>query len=518
MLNRDQKIQIGNTLNQYKTRCNQLEDEISVLRSAIYQLSLLPNGIYVGLDRQTQKLQTNIQENQDSNKIKKSVELLVNAMSDLQLKKQAIKVNISEFIKKGTSILGKMIVTVKDQKTFEYAEKLLQAETNEQALLMQFTQVLEESVNWVNEQLNFCSQNHSELLQQKEMSQLIINRQINGRLSQLVKHLIIPEVLATKMATLKTNLAQQLSIESLGSVVDNLTDLVIEAFNLEHHHLKGFFNIFATNLQDFGDYLQESNKNNLQVQADSRQLEKGVQDNIKTIKFHIDQSKSIQGLSNKVEENLESIAKDLKTYRRKETKRIKAYEGKIAVLQTKLIETESIVENLKQQLASHKVQINQDFLTRLPDRAAYDEHILSAFHRWQRGYGEISLGLANIDHFKEINDKYGYLAGDKILKELAALFKSSLRSVDFIARYGGEEFIFVFEHTNARDAWKVLDALRMTVEDNRFFFGEMRLAITISLGLSTFKHGDNIDRLFARVAGAMDQAKQGGRNRVILSD
>ncbi len=258
MLNRDQKNHIQHTLKQYKNRCNQLEDEINVLKSAIYQLSRLPNGIYVGLDRQTQNLQSNIQENQNSTKIKKSVELLINAMSDLQLKKQSNRANISEFVKKGTCILGKMIVTLKDQQTFEYAEKLLQAETNEQALLMQFTQVLDESVNWVNEQINFCRNNHFNLLQQKDMSKLIINEQINRRLNQLIKYLIIPDALSSKFAQLKANLDRQLTIESLSIVVDNLTDLVIEAFNLEHHHLKGFLALFSSNLQNFEDHFARS--------------------------------------------------------------------------------------------------------------------------------------------------------------------------------------------------------------------------------------------------------------------
>ncbi|MBA2710727.1 MAG: GGDEF domain-containing protein [Tatlockia sp.] len=513
MLNRNQKNQ---TLKQYQTRCNQLEDEINVLKSAIYQLSVLPNGISVGLDRQTQNLQTNIQENQDTNKIKKSVEMLINAMSDLQLNKQVDKANIFEFVKKGTCILGKMIVTLKDQRTFEYAEKLLQAETNEQALLLQFTQVLDESVNWVNEQINFCRHNHSDLPQQKDMSKLIINEQINHRLSQLIEHLIVPDELSRKFANLKANLDRKLTVESLGEVVDNLADLVTEAFNLEHHHLKGYLNIFASNLHNFDDHLKESNQNNLHVLGDSKELETGVLDNIKTIRFHIEHSKSIQGLANKVDVNLESISTNIKKFRRNEAKHIKTYEVKISNLQTKLTETFSIVENLKEQLASHKVQINQDFLTHLPDRAAFEEHILKAFHRWQRGYGEISVGLANIDHFKVVNDKSSYLAGDKVLKEMAILFKSSVRSVDFIARFSGEEFIFIFEHTSAHEALKVLDNLRLAVQDNRFNYEEIRLAITVSIGLSSFQHGDTVDSVMNRVVKAMQKAKESGRNRLIL--
>ncbi|MBA2652697.1 MAG: diguanylate cyclase [Tatlockia sp.] len=517
MLERELKNKIDSTLSDYKNRCDKLEDEINVLKSAIYQLSLLPNGIYVGLDRQMHNLQTNIQENKDSNKIKKSVELLVNAMSDLRQKKQENKLNISEFVKKATNILGKMIVTVKDQKTFEYVQKLIHAETDEQALLVHFTQILDDSVNWVNESLNFCQHNHSQLIQQKEMSELVLNNQISVKLGQLLKHLVIPESLAAKLVRLQGNLAKRLTVDSLDNVVNNLTDLVIEAFNLEHSHLKGFLNIFAANLQEFGSYLQLSTHNNLQTKNEVKQLEKGVQSNIKSIRENIEQSKNIKVLSNKVEVNLESIAKQIKTYRRTEIIRIKNVEEKISSLQAKLTEMESIVDNIKLKLSSHKIQLNRDFLTGLPNRVACEEYLLGAFHRWERGFGEISMGLVNIDHFKTINDKYGYLAGDAVLKQIGTLFRSSLRAVDFVARYSGEEFIIILEHTPPSDAWAVFDKLRIAVEETAFNNNDLKLSLTVSFGLSIFQHGDTLEKLFVRVNEAMNQAKHAGRNQTILN-
>ena len=517
MLERELKNQMVSTLSEYKVRCDKLEDEINVLKSAIYQLSLLPNGINVGLDRQMHNLQNNIQENQDSNKIRKSVELLVNAMSDLRQKKHENKVNISEFVKKGTNILGKMIVTVKDQKTFEYVQKLINAETNEQELLVQFTQLLDDSVNWVNESLNFCQQNHSQLVQQKEMSELVLSNQISVRLGDLLKHLLIPESLAAKLVRLENNLAKKLTVYSLSNVVDNLTDLVVESFNLEHSHLKGFLNIFATNLQEFGAYLQLSTQNNLQTKNEVKLLEKGLQGNIKSIRNHLGQSENIKELSPKVEENLDSIAKQIKIYRKTETLRIKNVEEKIGDLQTKLTEMESIVDNIKHKLSSRKIQLNRDFLTSLPNRMACEEYLFGAFHRWQRGFGEISMGLVNIDHFKTINDQYGYLTGDEILKQIATIFRSSLRAVDFVARFGGEEFIIILEHTSPPDAWFVFDKLRVAVEETEFYCHELKLTLTVSFGFSAFQHGDTIEKIFVRVNEAMNQAKHGGRNQVILN-
>lgn len=346
--------------------------------------------------------------------------------------------------------------------------------------------------------------------------QLTVDSQINARLNQIIEHLLIPDVFATKLAALKSNLTQQLTIESLTNVIDNLTDLVIEAFNLEHYKFKECLNTFVTYLQDFNSGLQLSMNNNLQFQTDTKQLEAELQDSIQTIKCHIDQSKTIGELTGKIEGNLELMTDQIKSYREKESKRIDSYEEKIRTMQAKLNETELNVEKIKNQLSSHKIQVNQDFLTGLPNRLAYDDYVVKVFHRWQRGFGEISLALADIDHFKEINSKYGYQAGDKILKKIAKIFKSTLRTVDFIARYGGGEFVFILERTAVHDAWKVFENLQVTVEETAFCYGDSKIVVTASFGLTSLQHGDDIKTFFARAEEAKSRAKHRGRNQVIL--
>lgn len=123
---------------------------------------------------------------------------------------------------------------------------------------------------------------------------------------------------------------------------------------------------------------------------------------------------------------------------------------------------EHYVANLNNQLVSPKG--HRDRLTDLPNRASYEENILSAYHRWQRGFGELSLAVTNIDHFKEINTNHGHLAADQLLKEVVVFFKSSVRAVDFIARYNATEFVFIFERTQVHQATMILENLRETIE------------------------------------------------------
>jgi diguanylate cyclase len=442
MLERELKTKIANTISRYKLKCDQLEDEINVLKSAIYQLSLLPNSIHVGLDKQMHNLQANLKENKDGKKIKKSVESLVNAMSNLKEK-----------------------------------EKNAPNET---------------------------------------ATELLLTNQINSRFNQLLEHLFIPEDLSNKFQTVKENLNQKLTAELLTNVVDAITDLVIESFNLEHNQFKGFLNRFVDYLHDFTKYLELTDLNNVETHQESEQFETELENNIKQIHHHISEAKTIEELAIKVENSLDEIGQQIRLHREKEQQRIKEYDEKIVMLQGKLEEAECGAEKIRNQLSFHKVRINQDSLTGLPNRTAYDEYILAAFHRWQRGFGELSLGIADIDHFKAINDKYGHLAGDRVLKKVASIFKSSIRAVDFIARYGGEEFIFLFERTSAHDGGKVLENLRIAVEECEFYYRDTRVQITASFGLTAFQHEDSLETFFARADEAMYQAKKNGRNQVIV--
>ncbi|PJE12280.1 MAG: hypothetical protein CK430_07740 [Legionella sp.] len=442
MLERELKTKIANTLSRYKLKCDQLEDEINVLKSAIYQLSLLPNSIHVGLNKQMQNLQANLKENKDSKKIKKSVESLVSAMSNIKEK-----------------------------------EKPSPHQTTTAPLL---------------------------------------NNQINSRFNQLLEHLLIPEDLSNKFQAVKENLNQQLTAELLTKVVDSITDLVIESFNLEHNQFKGFLNKFVDYLHDFSRYLELTDLNNVESHQESGKFETELENSIQQIHQHIGEAKTIEELADKVEDSLEEIGEHIRLHREKEQQRIKEYDEKIMSLQSKLEEAECGAEKIRNQLTFHKVRINQDSLTGLPNRTAYDEYILAAFHRWQRGFGELSLGIADIDNFKAINDKYGHLAGDRVLKKVASIFKSSIRAVDFIARYGGEEFIFLFERTSAPDGGKVLENLRIAVEECEFYYRDTRVLITASFGLTAFQHEDTLDSFFARADEAMYQAKKMGRNQVIV--
>jgi two-component system cell cycle response regulator len=143
------------------------------------------------------------------------------------------------------------------------------------------------------------------------------------------------------------------------------------------------------------------------------------------------------------------------------------------------------------------------------------EHLEKEIGRAKRHRRPLTLLMFDLDHFKQINDQHGHLAGDHVLKEVARLVLGRIREGEVLARYGGEEFALVLPETPLEAASTVAEAIRRTIESNVFEFGGERIPVTISCGVAIL---DEADRTGAELIGRADEklytAKRGGRNRV----
>jgi len=155
-----------------------------------------------------------------------------------------------------------------------------------------------------------------------------------------------------------------------------------------------------------------------------------------------------------------------------------------------------------------------DPLTQIRNRRSFFEmakHYLKLAHREDELF---SLIMFDIDFFKKINDTYGHLVGDEILKFLARGIKENLRESDIFARIGGEEFIILLPKTNIEEALGVAQSIRAFVENHPYKDDAKSIPITISLGVSQFENEKLISELMHRVDTALYSAKEKGRNRV----
>jgi diguanylate cyclase (GGDEF)-like protein len=125
-----------------------------------------------------------------------------------------------------------------------------------------------------------------------------------------------------------------------------------------------------------------------------------------------------------------------------------------------------------------------------------------------------SVIIFDIDFFKKVNDTYGHLAGDYILKELSKLIKEVIRDSDILGRFGGEEFMIILPETKVVGAIKLAKRLRKACEEHTFIFDGQKINITISLGVTSVTKTDFVESLIERCDTALYDAKKNGRNRV----
>jgi len=160
-----------------------------------------------------------------------------------------------------------------------------------------------------------------------------------------------------------------------------------------------------------------------------------------------------------------------------------------------------------------------DPLTGLANRRFLQEILLRELRRAQRSNQPVSLIVADIDHFKGVNDTYGHNVGDEVLEQVAGIMLSGVRATDFVVRYGGEEFVILLPETRLVDAQQVADKLRKTISDTIMESTSrpgITLKVSLSAGVSSFPvDGGSGEELILKADKALYFAKQHGRNRVV---
>jgi diguanylate cyclase (GGDEF)-like protein len=160
-----------------------------------------------------------------------------------------------------------------------------------------------------------------------------------------------------------------------------------------------------------------------------------------------------------------------------------------------------------------------DGLTGLYNRRFWEEQFVMEFKRDKRSDSPSALIMIDIDHFKKVNDTYGHPAGDEVIKALAGIIKKATRETDVAGRYGGEEFAIMLPDTPVANVEFVSERIRRLVEKCTVVYDEIDISFTISIGIAGFKqtHADSTQWLDS-ADKALYQAKESGRNRVIVAD
>ena len=179
-----------------------------------------------------------------------------------------------------------------------------------------------------------------------------------------------------------------------------------------------------------------------------------------------------------------------------------------------------LVDGIELELKKHqralRLVATNDGLTGIYNRRSFDIIIASEVDRTNRYKRELSLLIIDIDHFKRVNDNFGHMAGDTVLRKLSGKLAKQLRSNDYLARYGGEEFAIILPETSLNTAHILAERIRKAVGEQDYDLGnEQSAPITISIGIASFSsQAKTVDQLILNADSALYEAKETGRNRV----
>ena len=343
-----------------------------------------------------------------------------------------------------------------------------------------------------------------------------IEHEISTMLSNLLQQLVIPERFHQRLDALKQKLTNKLNWYELVPLLELVANLVIDALGDGQEEFEQFLQSLDQRLETIQHLVNDASQGQLDRGKAREAFESVLEGQVNEVRAIVNSKNGLGQLGNSISEHLGLIMLAMQEYRLEENDREIDLTQQLADMQSKLNEMETLAESAQHAIEEQRKKAMHDALTGLPNREAYQQRLEQEVQRLQRYGNKLSLMVCDVDLFKRINDNYGHLAGDKVLKIIAKSLQVNLRDSDFIARFGGEEFVALMPETSLEEAKLVAEKLRMKVENSPFNFKKEPVQITVSFGISEFKPGDSSNAVFERADKALYKAKENGRNQVQL--
>ncbi|MED5606418.1 GGDEF domain-containing protein [Pseudomonas sp. JH-2] len=337
---------------------------------------------------------------------------------------------------------------------------------------------------------------------------------IEASLLNLLDQLQLPAAYRPQAQALRERINGSLNWYELVPVLDDLAVLVLALNDSGQAAFEGYLHQLNDRLSTFLDSLGAVQQGQDAVSDSARRLDDDLRDQVSGLQSSVQQATDLDSLKRSVEGRLEGLLGSIERHRQEREAREREAGERLQALVARVSSMEEEARTFQASIEDQRQKALTDPLTGLPNRAALSERLELEVARVQRFGGELLLAVLDVDHFKRINDDYGHLAGDKVLKIIAGELAKRLRKTDFIARFGGEEFVVLLPSTPLDGGRQLLEALRTAVERIPFHFKGEPLVITCSAGLTQFRTGERNEVAFERADQALYRAKRGGRNRL----
>ncbi|HSG52272.1 MAG TPA: diguanylate cyclase [Rheinheimera sp.] len=504
--------QLSNALKARKALEDTYESQFKILALFVSRLSLACKGVDVDLDNRLAKLRAELQRGTDLEKLLPFIEGTSENLKLLEAKQQ---LDVQK-VQQGLTDAGKLLQQQKglpDQLRRDLRELLGKVEAPS-ATVHAYLPHLTNMAKLYQHALQAKQQLKSDTADEDRYGHIC--RQISVELTNLLSELAFAEDSAAEIDKIRLSLLDKLQIDELLTACLKTISIIIGNINRERQSAEHFLLKLNDALSSVQQTVVSSLSSSAELNNKMQQLNQQIELQISHLGEVSERATSLEQLKLLVSEKLSAITGSMREKDLLEQKERQNLLLTLGDMERRLDELEKDAVTFKKRITDQNFRSLQDALTEIPNRAAFDERYLLEIKRWQRYKKPLCVVLADVDHFKNINDSYGHSAGDKTLKVIAKTLKLNLRETDFIARYGGEEFIMLFPETSLAELEGPLNALREKISKIPFKFKNVSVPITISFGATQFVGKDSNRSAFDRADEALYEAKKAGRDKVVL--
>jgi len=486
---------------------NAHKDQIQTLSNFAAKLAVSSKGQDVALDNQLAKFRQALSKGVSFDDLAP----LINTISQSLKNQESINADNHQKLSNRISEAGKQLQKLKGipDDTRRMLRNLLDNELTEVNVSYEFLPVFEKLIDIYQKVL---------ATKTEVISNSISNQkpELASELLTLTNEITFEDDVSKEIIDIKTTLSQSAEIDVLLDCAVAIIGIIANSIARERQSAQGFLVSLNQTLEELHASILSTTNSTKHMSAELSGLNKQIETKIKLLNEQTQKATSISDLKALVDGELKLLRQDLVKREELEQKDkadlLESFEqinSRINVLETK-------VNTYKKRLSEQQFKSLLDGLTKLPNRAAFDDRFNQEFHLFEQHDNETTLVVIDVDFFKSINDQYGHSAGDKTLQVIARALKKAIRKSDFIARYGGEEFVLLMPGMPLTHAKAPLEKIRNTIKAIPFKFKDKQVQITVSLGATQFKKGDTPLAAFDRADDALYEAKNSGRDRLCI--
>ncbi len=518
--------------NQLQTQLEQQQQYDTLLERSIGRLALAAQGLDSKLDLQLKQLRQTLRKNEvEQSEIESILNKMEKAIGQMEeTKKVDAEIDAGQLL---SDLLKSLSLSGQFKKESKKVIKQLRA-----ANFDEVTRLMDDVINLLNDALSekleqsntektgfnlfgFLQQNEKRAKAQDNEEAVDLKQATNDMtpphivLVEMLESLSLPEEQCKQMLKLRQHIEGGISPTELPDIIDQFASIVSSLsikLIADKREYENYLKAVSGQLSSLDDYLQEASEASTKAFENQTIIGQKVEDEMVGLRSHVDKANNLDQLKSSVNSRLSFLSQHIEKYRQSDRQSFDDSQEKIKQLNERIHTMEKESEKLQEDLEKHRDLALKDALTGMWNRQALNEELEKELARWQRYHTPFSLVVWDLDYFKQVNDKYGHAAGDKVLKTFAHTFMKATRETDFVARFGGEEFVGIFPQTKLNEALTLANKIREKVAGAKFHYEGEPVPITASAGIATINDDDTIDSLLQRADKMLYTAKSKGRN------